>query len=69
MSNEETNLPPGKEENPIADYANELKQLEMQGYETAVRKARNALFWTAGLVFLGEMIGNFMIRGLTGLCI
>ena len=57
MSNEETILPPNKEENPIADYADELKQIEMLGYETAVRKARNALFWTAGLVFLGEMIG------------
>ena len=55
MSNGDTNLP-GNEESPIADYADELKQLEMQGYETAVRKARNALYWTAGLVFLGEMI-------------
>ncbi len=52
MSNEDIN----KQESPIADYADELKQIEMQGYETAVRKARNALFWTAGLVFLGEMI-------------
>lgn len=59
MSSEEIN----KSENPIADYADELKQIEMQGYETAVRKARNALFWTAGLVFLGEMI-SMMRSGL-----
>jgi hypothetical protein len=64
MSNEETNLSPGNQENPIADYADELKQIEMQGYETAVRKARNALFWTAGLFFLGEMIA--MMRTDTG---
>jgi hypothetical protein len=64
MNNEETTIPSGKEENPIADYAGELKQIEIQGYETAVRKARNALFWTAGLVFLGEMIG--MLRTETG---
>jgi len=59
MNNEETKAP-GNEESPIANYADELKQLEMQGYETAVRKARNALFWTGGLLFLGEMIG--MVR-------
>jgi hypothetical protein len=57
MSNEEITNAAGNKENPIADYADELKQIEMMGYETAVRKARNALFWTAGLVFLGEMIG------------
>ncbi|MBL7741701.1 MAG: hypothetical protein JNK14_20955 [Chitinophagaceae bacterium] len=55
---------PGKEENIVSDYAEELKQIEMQGYETAVRKARNALFWTAGLIFLGEMIS--MLRSETG---
>ncbi len=46
-------------ENVIADYANELKQIEIEGYELAVRKARNALFWAGGLVFLGEMIAMF----------
>ena len=48
-----------QQENVIADYANELKQIEMEGYELAVRKARNALFWAGGLVFLGEMISMF----------
>ncbi|MBL7742908.1 MAG: hypothetical protein JNN00_05465 [Chitinophagaceae bacterium] len=62
MNNDFSN--PGKEENVIADYADELKQIEMESYETAVKKARNALFWTAGLVFLGEMIS--MLRGETG---
>jgi hypothetical protein len=43
----------------IADYASELQQIEMEGYERAVRKARNALFWAGGLIFLGEMISMF----------
>lgn len=47
----------------IADYANELRQIEMEGYALAVRKARNALFWAAGLIFLGEMIGMFRGSG------
>ena len=62
--NEESKTPFEKPENVIADYANELKQIEMLSYETAVRKGRNALFWTAGLLFLGEMIG--MMRADTG---
>lgn len=45
------------QENVIADFANELKQTEMAGYEHAVTKARNALFWTGGLLFFWEMVG------------
>jgi hypothetical protein len=56
---QETNEP-NQQENVIADYADELQQLEMQGYERAVRKARNALFWAGGLYFFWETIG--MIR-------
>jgi hypothetical protein len=48
-----------QQENIISEYANELKQMEMEGYEMAVRKARNALFWAGGLIFLGEMISMF----------
>lgn len=50
---------PDQQENVISEYANELKQIEMEGYELAVRKARNALFWAGGLIFLGEMISMF----------
>jgi len=52
----ETNEP-GQQKDVIADYASELQQIEMAGYERTVRKARNALFWAAGLYFVGEMIG------------
>ena len=37
------NKTPDQQENVISEYANELKQIEMEGYELAVRKARNAL--------------------------
>jgi hypothetical protein len=43
--------------NQIADYHDEIRQIELEGYELTVKKARNALFWAAGLVSLGEIIG------------
>lgn len=59
MENNPTGTPDktGKEEHVIANFVDEIKQIEMEGYELRVRKARNALYWTAGLIFLGEMIG------------
>ena len=50
--------------NEISDYYDGLKQLEMQGYETGVKKARTALFVTAGLLFVGELI-SVSLTGLT----
>lgn len=47
---------PDKKESSISDQLEEIKQENLEGYWVAVRKARNALFWTAGLVFAGEMI-------------
>lgn len=43
-------------ENEIADYYEGVKKLEMEGYETGIRKARNALFVTAAIFFIAEMI-------------
>jgi hypothetical protein len=43
-------------ENPIADYYEGVKQLEIQGHETGIKKARTALFVTAGLLLLGELL-------------
>lgn len=55
MSNEPTPPPP----DVISDHFDELKQIELEGYELAVKKARNALFWTAGLIFVWELIGMY----------
>ena len=44
-------------ENPISDYVDGIKQLELQTHAAAIRKARVALFVTAGVMFAGEMIG------------
>ncbi len=52
-------IEPEKQQDVIADYAEGLKQIEIEGYETAVKKARNALFWAGGLYFLWEMIGMY----------
>ena len=53
----------GQQQDVIADYANELQQIEMEGYERAVRKARKALFWAGGLYFFWEMIGMIRSEG------
>lgn len=54
MSAEQTN--PNEQPSVIADQMNEIRQIEMEGYELGVKKARNALFWAGGLIFAGEMI-------------
>lgn len=55
--NKDTSPPPAPgEENAISDYYDDVKKLEMRGYESGIRKARNALFVTAGLLLLGEIL-------------
>lgn len=51
------------EENVIASYHNDMREVELAGYKTGVRKARNALYWTGALVFLGEMFAMFVRPG------
>lgn len=43
-------------ENVISDYYDGVKQLEMEGHRTGIKKARNALFITAGLFLIWEAI-------------
>ncbi|NOT52538.1 MAG: hypothetical protein HOP10_14810 [Chitinophagaceae bacterium] len=50
---EEQQKPP---EDVISDYYEGVKQLEREGHETGIRKARNALFITAGLFLVWEAI-------------
>lgn len=52
--NHDDQQPPA--ENEIADYYDGVKKLQMEGYETGIRKARNALFVTAAIFFIAEMI-------------
>ena len=47
---------PGEVQDQIADYHADINQIHMEGYELGVKKARNALFWAAGLILLGEVI-------------
>jgi hypothetical protein len=48
-------VPEPKEEHVIADYVEGMKQLELEAYQTSIRKARNTLFVAAALTFIGEM--------------
>jgi len=43
-------------ENEISDYYEGVKKSEMEGHENGIKKARTALFVTAGLFLLGEAI-------------
>lgn len=55
----ETNTPNPEQEpvqDLIADYHADINQIELEGYELRVKKARNALFWAAGLILLGEIL-------------
>jgi Ca2+/Na+ antiporter len=54
---ETTNTPEKhKSEDVIADYYDGVKDLEIQGYETGIKKARTALFVVAGLTLVAELI-------------
>lgn len=52
-----------QEEHVIADYVDGMKELELEAYQTSIRKARNTLFVAAALVFIGEMISIGQIPG------
>jgi hypothetical protein len=52
-----TQNPEEKKEDVISEYYEGVKDLEIQGYETGIKKARNALYVTAALVFIGEIAG------------
>jgi energy-coupling factor transporter transmembrane protein EcfT len=56
----ETNKPgtnaASTEVNEVTDYLSDIRHIEMEGYEQGIRKARNSLFWAAGLLFFWEMI-------------
>ena len=47
---------PEEVQDQIATYHADINQIHLEGYEIGVRKARNALFWAAGLILLGEVI-------------
>jgi len=47
---------PEEVQDQIAAYHADINQIHLEGYEIGVRKARNALFWAAGLILLGEVI-------------
>ena len=55
----ETEIPgqaPEKKEDEIADYFKGVNDLEMKSHEGGIKKARNALYVTAGLLLVGELI-------------
>lgn len=56
IDNQNNNPAEDKSEHEIADYYEGMKKLEMEGYETGIKKARNALLATGALVFIGELI-------------
>ena len=47
-------------ENVISEYVDGVKKMEMQGYESGIKTASTALFVTAFLVLLGEVLSVSM---------
>ena len=56
MTENQNDPTPEKSEHEIADYYEGMKKLELDGYQTGIKKARNALFVTAALLLVGEII-------------
>jgi FtsH-binding integral membrane protein len=46
-----------KKDDIIADYYDEVKEQEKQQHESGIKNARTALYVTAVLVFIGEILG------------
>jgi len=54
-------IDPGQNKEPakepeLADYFDGMKKLEMEGYQHGIKKARTALYVTAVLIFIGELL-------------
>ncbi len=47
---------PEKKEDLISDYVNEVRQMDLEYAQVSIRKARNALFFAGGLLFVSELI-------------
>jgi hypothetical protein len=50
---------PSAKEDVLADDDGGIQEIQKQGYEDGVKKARRALYWTAGLILAGELISLF----------
>ncbi len=61
MSTENINNEENKE-SVLGEQYDEIRAIEIEGYELGVKKARNALFLTAGLLFVGEMIALWQLQ-------
>ena len=53
-NNDNPNLP--KQGDEIANYYEDVKKKKMEGHAGGIRKARNALFVTAAILLIGEII-------------
>lgn len=56
MSLENNNLDNKEQESVLENPMNEIRAIEMEGYEIGVKRARNTLFVVAGLLLVGELI-------------
>jgi hypothetical protein len=56
MSENQQQQIPEERKDEITEYYDGVRQLEMQGHESGIKKARTALFVTAALLFAGELI-------------
>lgn len=62
----ETNQTPDPASGEIAAYHDEIAQIQQEGYEEGIRKARNSLYWAGGLIFFWEIVGLIRLGGFDG---
>jgi hypothetical protein len=43
----------------ISDYANEVRQMDLEYAQSGIRKARNALFFAGVMIFISEIVSVF----------
>ncbi|MGG9964686.1 hypothetical protein [Ferruginibacter sp. SUN106] len=63
MEINQNNPPEEIKHDQIAAYHDDIRQIELEGYELGVKKARNALFWTAGLLLIWQIIAAVRAEG------
>ncbi len=64
MNPEEQQTGPDDKKDLISDYANEVRQMDLEYAQSGIRKARNALFFAGAMIFVSELVSVF--RGTYG---
>lgn len=63
MNQEQTPFEPEDKKDLISDYANEVRQMDLDYAQSGIRKARNALYFAGAMLFISEILSVFQFQG------